>query len=134
MGGSAVRVARTLGLLDPGDVVVAIDLRRYEEWVLDAVADAHRVGARTIAITDSVISPVATGAVATFVVAAASPGPFDSHVGTLAPLQRLGGRHRRQPASLGHRQARPGGAGLASHRCPARPRGPGVATPLRGSR
>jgi DNA-binding MurR/RpiR family transcriptional regulator len=89
VSGSAVRVARSLGLLDPSDIVVAIDLRRYEEWVLDAVADAHRVGARTIAITDSVISPVATGALATFVVAAASPGPFDSHVGTLALANAL---------------------------------------------
>ena len=89
VSGSATRVTRALALLDEGDVVVAIDLRRYERWVVTAVADAQTAGARIIAITDSAISPVAAGAEATFVVAAASPGPFDSHVGTLALCNAL---------------------------------------------
>jgi DNA-binding MurR/RpiR family transcriptional regulator len=39
-----------------------------------------------VAVTDSVLSPLAAVAERSFVVAAASTGPFDSHVGTLALL------------------------------------------------
>ena len=39
-----------------------------------------------IAVTDSVLSPLAAVASESFVVDAASAGPFDSHVGTLALL------------------------------------------------
>jgi DNA-binding MurR/RpiR family transcriptional regulator len=73
----------------PGDVVVAIDVRRYERWVVAAAADARLRGAEVVAVTDSVLSPLAAGASATFVVTAASPGPFDSHVGTLALANAL---------------------------------------------
>ena len=31
-------VTRALAHTEPGDVLVAIDLRRYERWVLDAAA------------------------------------------------------------------------------------------------
>jgi len=89
LDGSPVGVARRVAHLDPGDVVVAIDLRRYERWVLDAVAVARGRGARIVAVTDSAISPLAEGADAVFVVAAASPGPFDSHVGTLSLANAL---------------------------------------------
>jgi len=89
VSGTATRVTRDLALLDPGDVVVALDLRRYERWLLNALDEATRVGAVRIAITDSAISPVATGSAATFVVAADSPGPFDSHVGSLALCNAL---------------------------------------------
>ncbi len=82
--GSPVRVARRVAHLERGDVVLAIDLRRYERWVLDTVAVARGRGARILAVTDSAISPLSEGADAVFVVAAASPGPFDSHVGTLS--------------------------------------------------
>lgn len=87
--GSEVRVARSLALLAEGAVVLAIDLRRYERWVVSSVAAAAERGARVIAVTDSAISPLAAGADATFVVAAASPGPFDSHVGTLSLANAL---------------------------------------------
>ncbi len=42
-----------------------------------------------ISITDSVLSPLARAADHSFVVEAASAGPFDSHVGTLALLDLL---------------------------------------------
>jgi DNA-binding MurR/RpiR family transcriptional regulator len=42
-----------------------------------------------IAITDSVVAPVAESAKATFVVDAAGTGPFDSHVATLALANAL---------------------------------------------
>ncbi|MET0903941.1 MAG: MurR/RpiR family transcriptional regulator [Acidimicrobiales bacterium] len=84
ISGSPLAVTRSLAHTRPGDVLVAIDLRRYERWVLEAVdATAARHGA-VIALTDSRLSPLATAAAITFVVAAEGAGPFDSHVGTLA--------------------------------------------------
>lgn len=81
--GTPLAVARTLERVQRGDVVVAMEVRRYERWVVEAL-DAVRARALLIAITDSIVSPVAEGAKATFVVDAAGPGPFDSHVATLA--------------------------------------------------
>jgi DNA-binding MurR/RpiR family transcriptional regulator len=40
-------------------------------------------------LTDSVLSPLAATADRSFVIEAASAGPFDSHVGTLALLDLL---------------------------------------------
>jgi DNA-binding MurR/RpiR family transcriptional regulator len=87
--GSAAEVARRLAHLRRGDVLVAVDLRRYERWVLDAVSLATGAGAIVIAITDSVLSPLAQQASASFVVTAEGAGPFDSHVGTLALVNAL---------------------------------------------
>ena len=82
--GSAVAVARSLARADLGDVVLAVELRRYERWVLEAAAAATSRGATLVAVTDSLLSPLAEGATVAFVVAAAGTGPFDSHVGILA--------------------------------------------------
>ena len=46
-------------------------------------------GALIVAMTDSRLSPLAALASASFVVAAESAGPFDSHVGTLALVNAL---------------------------------------------
>jgi DNA-binding MurR/RpiR family transcriptional regulator len=89
LGGSTVRVARQLAELRPRDVVVAIEHRRYERWLLDALERARDGGAEVVALTDSALSPVATAASASFTVAARGVGPFDSHVGTLALLDAL---------------------------------------------
>lgn len=82
--GNDVAVRRTISQLNDGDVVLAIDLRRYDRWVVDAVVAARSRGAWIAAITDSLLSPLAASADRTFTVAAAGGGPFDSHVGTLA--------------------------------------------------
>ncbi|HEY5664167.1 MAG TPA: MurR/RpiR family transcriptional regulator [Ilumatobacter sp.] len=87
--GSEVAVRRELALLDPAATVLVIDLRRYERWVLDALAVLHRRGTWFAGLTDSVLSPVAARAAVAFVVAADSIGPFDSHVGTLALLDLI---------------------------------------------
>lgn len=100
--GSAPSVARHLAHVKRGDVVVAVDLRRYERWVLDAVAQATDLGAVIIAITDSVLSPLARHASVSFVVTAEGAGPFDSHVGTLALVNALASgvaRRVRRPAA-----------------------------------
>lgn len=84
VAGSPVQVTQRLGLLGRDDALVAIDLRRYERWLLEAVA-----GREVIAITDSVLSPLAADAGVAFVVDAQGAGPFDSHVGTLALANAL---------------------------------------------
>jgi DNA-binding MurR/RpiR family transcriptional regulator len=89
IGGSQVRVARQLADIGVGDVVVAIDHRRYERWLLDALERARDAGAEVIAVTDRALSPLTVDARVVFVVAARGVGPFDSHVGTLALLQAI---------------------------------------------
>jgi DNA-binding MurR/RpiR family transcriptional regulator len=89
VGGSDVAVRRDLAVLPGEATVIVIDLRRYERWVLDALAQVHGRGIWTVGITDSMLSPIAACADVAFLVSAASVGPFDSHVGTLALLNLL---------------------------------------------
>lgn len=84
VGGSPVAVARTLARGRGDDVVLAVELRRYERWVLDAARTARGRGASIVAVTDSPLAPLAEGAAEVFMAAAAGTGPFDSHVGILA--------------------------------------------------
>ncbi|MFL6206231.1 MAG: MurR/RpiR family transcriptional regulator [Acidimicrobiales bacterium] len=87
--GSPVAVARSLAHTRAGDVLVAVDLRRYERWVLDAVESVAARDGVIVALTDSHLSPLAGAATISFVVAAEGAGPFDSHVGTLALVNAL---------------------------------------------
>ncbi len=89
VGGSDVAVARQLAACGGESVVVAIDLRRYERWVVDSVGLAVAAGATAVAVTDSLLSPLAERAAVTFTVAAEGAGVFDSHVGTLALTNAL---------------------------------------------
>jgi len=84
LDGNDVAVRRSLALLREGDVVVAIDLRRYDRWVVEGAEAARSAGAWLVAITDSLLSPLGAVAARTFTVSAAGGGPFDSHVGTLS--------------------------------------------------
>lgn len=86
LDGNQIDVVRMLALTDPGATLVVLDLRRYERWLIDALSLARERGAWTVALTDNVLSPLASVAEHAFVVSAASTGPFDSHVGTLALL------------------------------------------------
>jgi DNA-binding MurR/RpiR family transcriptional regulator len=87
--GNTVDVMRTLALAVAPPTIVAIDIRRYDRWVVDTIQVARDNRAWIVALTDSVLSPLASVADHTFVVSADSPGPFDSHVGTLALLDVL---------------------------------------------
>ena len=89
LGGSEVAVRRDLAVLPPDATAVVVDLRRYERWVLDAHAELHGRGVWSVGLTDSMLSPIASIAEVTFLVSAASVGPFDSHVGTLSVLNLL---------------------------------------------
>jgi DNA-binding MurR/RpiR family transcriptional regulator len=89
VSGSDVAVARQLAGCGPDTVVVALDLRRYERWVVDAVGRAVDAGATAVAVTDSPLSPLAARAAVSFVVSAEGAGVFDSHVGMLALTNAL---------------------------------------------
>lgn len=86
VGGSDVEVRRELAVVDDLATLLVIDLRRYEQWVLDAHRLAVDRGVWSAGITDSMLSPIASAADVTFVVGAGSTGPFDSYVGMLALL------------------------------------------------
>ena len=120
VGGSDVAVARQLAGTGPETVVVAVDLRRYERWVVDHVTRAVGGGATLVAVTDSPLSPLAALASVSFTVAAEGAGPFDSHVGTLALANALvtgvAGRLRRSAT----RPARRRRGGLAGGGRPCR--------------
>ncbi len=89
LGGSDVAVRREIALTSTEATAVVIDLRRYEQWVLDAHAMITSRRIWSCALTDSMLSPVAARAQATFVITAGSVSPFDSHVGTLALLNMV---------------------------------------------
>jgi DNA-binding MurR/RpiR family transcriptional regulator len=80
--GSEFRVASLLAGVGRGDVVLTIDLRRYERWVVEAQRAAIGQGARAVTITDGALSPLAAGP--TFVAQAEATGPFDSLIGVHA--------------------------------------------------
>lgn len=82
--GNDVAVRRAVALARQGDVLMVLDLRRYDRWVIDAAKAARQNGVWIVAVTDSLLSPLASLAERTLTVAAAGGGPFDSHVGTLA--------------------------------------------------
>ncbi|MGH9211491.1 MAG: MurR/RpiR family transcriptional regulator [Acidimicrobiales bacterium] len=86
VAGSDVAVARQLAsvLPDRSPVLVAIDLRRYERWVVEHACRAADAGGEVIALTDSLLSPLAALARVSFTVQAEGAGPFDSLVGLLA--------------------------------------------------
>jgi DNA-binding MurR/RpiR family transcriptional regulator len=89
ISGTPVKVSRELVRIEPHDVVVVVDHRRYERWVLEATARAADTGATLVALTDGRLSPLAERAEITFVVAARGVGPFDSAVGATSLVHAL---------------------------------------------
>lgn len=86
LAGNQVHLQRQLAAVEPSDTVIAVDIRRYDRWVVEAAAVIAERQAWTVAVTDHVLSPLAERADRAVVVAAGGGGPFDSHVGTLAVL------------------------------------------------
>jgi DNA-binding MurR/RpiR family transcriptional regulator len=87
--GNPVAVARRLALGDKLDVVVTVDIRRYDAWLVDAVTRFAKSGATVIALSDTPTSPLGKVADHHFTIAVTSPGPFDSFTGALALLNAL---------------------------------------------
>lgn len=57
--GEGLHAAIALSHLKPGDLLIAIDLWRYVRMTVNAVKMAKERGIHTIAITDSIVSPLA---------------------------------------------------------------------------
>jgi DNA-binding MurR/RpiR family transcriptional regulator len=89
VSGSEVRAARLLADVGPSDVVVVIDLARYDRAVLDAAGRVADRRAALVALTDSALSPLASLARLSFTASVTGAGPFDSHVGLLALANAL---------------------------------------------
>jgi DNA-binding MurR/RpiR family transcriptional regulator len=89
IAGNDVQVRRSVGQIDAGDVVVVLDLRRYDRWVVAAAHHAATLSPYLVAVSDSLLSPFAAVASQSLTVEAGGSGPFDSHVGTLAVLNLL---------------------------------------------
>ncbi|MEY2404648.1 MAG: hypothetical protein QOD38_2199 [Acidimicrobiaceae bacterium] len=87
--GAPAPVTAALAALKRTDVVVAIDVRRYDVTVLDGAALSTKRGVPLIAITDSALSPLARRAIATFTIAGEGAGPFDSQTGAMAVANTL---------------------------------------------
>jgi DNA-binding MurR/RpiR family transcriptional regulator len=89
LDGPVPRIARQVAMLGPDDVVVALDVRRYERWVLDAARQAVASGVALVSVSDGPTSPIAGEATHRFVVGVASPGPFESATGVISLLHLL---------------------------------------------
>ena len=89
VGGSEVRVARLLADAGPTDVMLVIDLARYDRAVLGAAGRAAEQGSAVVALTDSSLSPLASVSAVSFTASVTGAGPFDSHVGLLALVNAL---------------------------------------------
>jgi DNA-binding MurR/RpiR family transcriptional regulator len=87
--GTPVAVGQSIARLEPGDVVMALDLRRYDQWLLQAVEHAVGEGAVLIALTDGPDSPLARLSRSVLVIEGEGIGPFDNYVGALALLAAL---------------------------------------------
>lgn len=84
LAGNPVAMSSQIALAEPGDVLVVIDLHRYDRWLVDLAKHAVDAGLVLISIADSLLAPFVASASSHFTVSARSETPFDSHVGTLA--------------------------------------------------
>ena len=118
--GNDVAVQRIVALMEKDDVLVTIDLRRYDRWLVEAARRAAEAGVWTVSIADSVLSPVAACAQRTLVVTAAGAGPVRQprrHAGT---DERAGCRGGDPIARCSHRAPRPLRGRLAGQQRPHR--------------
>lgn len=72
-----------------GDVVVVVDVRRYQESTIDFGRECVRRGASVVLITDPWMSPLAVDSDIVLPVAVQSSSPFDSQVAALALVEAL---------------------------------------------
>jgi DNA-binding MurR/RpiR family transcriptional regulator len=96
LDGNEVEVSSGLALSPAGSVLIAVDVRRYDRWLVEATRLGADRGMWVLAVTDSVLSPLARHATRTVTITADSITPFDSHVGTLALVEFLVGEVARR--------------------------------------
>jgi DNA-binding MurR/RpiR family transcriptional regulator len=84
-----VERAAVLAELGRRDVVVALDIRRYEAATLKFARAAHVRGAVVVLVTDTWLSPVAEVAQVVLPTVVASPSPYDTLVPAMAVLETV---------------------------------------------
>lgn len=89
VGGSGLGAGRRLAGWSPGDTVVVIDARRYEQIVLTTARWLAERNAAMVVLTDSPLSPLVPLADDAFFFAAQGVGPFDSLTGATALANAL---------------------------------------------
>nr|WP_210260613.1 MULTISPECIES: MurR/RpiR family transcriptional regulator [unclassified Rhizobium] len=75
--------------MNPGDLLVIFDIRRYEQEMVNLAAAARRRGAEIIVFTDQWATPAAKHARHTFRVQIEAPSAWDSSVVTLFIVEAL---------------------------------------------
>ncbi|SCB25076.1 MurR/RpiR family transcriptional regulator [Rhizobium multihospitium] len=75
--------------MNPGDLLVIFDIRRYEQEMVNLAAAARRRGAEIIVFTDQWATPAAKHARYTFRVQIEAPSAWDSSVVTLFIVEAL---------------------------------------------
>jgi DNA-binding MurR/RpiR family transcriptional regulator len=84
-----VQRAAMLAELGRRDVVVALDIRRYEVATLKPARAAHARGATVVLVTDTWLSPIAEVAQVVLPTVVASPSPYDTLVPAMAVLETM---------------------------------------------
>jgi DNA-binding MurR/RpiR family transcriptional regulator len=87
--GPPTEVAREMAGVGAQEVVIVMDTKRYERWVLEAATQARTAGGRIVAITDTPLSPLVSGADTYLLVRVVGAGPFDSLTGALSVVNAL---------------------------------------------
>lgn len=82
-------------ILDPKDVLVALSFPNYTPQTIENIEIARDRGVSHIAITDSIVSPIAAGAACTLVTDQMTDGGFRSAVGSLVTVQALASSYGR---------------------------------------
>ena len=87
--GSGAAISAELTAATPHDVVIAIDMPRYERRVVDTVRWLRGLGATVLAITDGPLSPLVPLADVWVAVEVPAIGPFDSSLPTVAVAELI---------------------------------------------
>jgi DNA-binding MurR/RpiR family transcriptional regulator len=85
----SVSLAQEIGMTGAGDVVFAIDFRRYYRATVGAVREARATGATVISLTDSTASPLAEHSDQSLPVPSEGAAPRTSLVAAFAVLEGL---------------------------------------------
>ncbi len=89
VNGSLADLAEHVADIGKQDLVVAFDLRRYQQDVVQFARQAHERGARIILLTDKWKSPIASFATVTLTGPVDTISPFDTMVPTMVQLEAL---------------------------------------------
>lgn len=89
VNGSLADLAEYVVDIGKQDLVVAFDLRRYQQDVVQFARQAHERGARVILFTDKWKSPIASFATVTLSGSVDTISPFDTMVPTMMQLEAL---------------------------------------------